>query len=86
MKINKINPLHTSGSSKTAAYVDVETAEGIIIKGFKIVKGPHGLFFSPPSEKGKDGKYYDAVLMPKELKTEIEKLVLDEYSTKFSTN
>ena len=73
-----MNPL--KGESKTAAFFDIETEEEIIIKGFRIVNGANGLFVSFPDEKGKDGKFYDKVIVPKELKEKLEKMALEEYN------
>ncbi len=78
MKISRMNPL--KGESKTAAFFDIQTEEEILIKGFRIVNGPSGLFISAPDEKGKDGKFYDRVILPKELKEKLEKMALDEYA------
>jgi stage V sporulation protein G len=76
MKIVRINKL---SGGKTAAFLDFETNEGIIIKGFRLVNGSNGLFLSSPDEKGKDGKYYETVIVPKELKQELEKQAIEEY-------
>ena len=73
-----MNPL--KGESKTAAFFDIQTEEEIIIKGFRIVNGANGLFMAAPDEKGKDGKFYDKVIVPKELKDKLEKMALDEYA------
>jgi len=78
MKISRMNPL--KGESKTAAFFDVQTDEEIIIKGFRIVNGSNGLFMAAPDEKGKDGKFYDKVILPKELKDKLEKMALEEYT------
>jgi len=79
MKIVKLNP-YNSSSSKTKAFFDAATEEGITIKGFTLVDGTNGLFVSCPSEKGKDGKYYEKVLLPKELKEELTALAISEYN------
>ena len=79
MKIVRMNPLQNDGSGKTAAFFDIQTDDEIIIKGFRIVNGPKGLFISAPDEKGKDGKYYENVIMPKDLKAKLEKLAIEEY-------
>lgn len=78
MKINRMNPY--DGNSKTKAFFDLETEEGIIFKGFTLVEGTNGLFVSVPSEKGKDDKYYDKVLMSKELRTKLNDLALEKYN------
>jgi len=78
MKISRMNPLR--GESKTAAFFDILTEEGIIVKGFRLVNGTNGLFLAAPDEKGKDGKFYDTVIVPKEMKMELEKTAIEEYT------
>ena len=78
MKISRMNPFH--GSSKTVAFFDVETIEGINIKGFTLVEGTGGLFASAPREKGKDDKYYDRVYLPKELKEQLTDMAISMYN------
>ena len=78
MKISRMNPL--KGESKTAAFFDIQTEEEIIIKGFRLVNGSNGMFLASPDEKGKDGKFYDKVIVPKELKEKLEKMAIDEYN------
>ena len=78
MKINRMNPY--DGDSKTSAFFDLETDEGIIIKGFTLVESVNGLFVSNPSEKGKDGKYYDKVVLSNELKTDLNDLAISHYN------
>ena len=79
MKIIRMNLLKNDSGSKTAAFFDIQTQDGIIIKGFRIVNGSNGLFVSSPNEKGKDGKYYETVILPKEMKDDLDKLALEEY-------
>jgi stage V sporulation protein G len=80
MKILRMNPLKSDGSGKTAAFLDIQTNDGIIIKGFRLVNGSNGLFLSSPDQKGKDGKYYETVTLPKEMRSELEKMALEEYN------
>lgn len=80
MKIVRMNPLKSEGGGKTAAFFDVQTDDGIVIKGFRLVNGSNGLFLSSPDQKGKDGKYYETVMLPKEMKSELEKMALEEYN------
>ena len=69
------------GDSKLRAFFDVETVEGMGVKGFKIVEGINGLFVGNPSEYSeKDEKYYDKVFIPKELKDELEQEAIKEYN------
>lgn len=65
---------------KTVAFFDIQTDDGIVIKGFRLVNGANGLFLSAPNEKGKDGKFYETVILPKEMKKELEKKAVDEYN------
>jgi stage V sporulation protein G len=78
MKIVRMNPIKNSGG-KTVAFFDAQTDEGIIIKGFRVVNGSSGLFVSSPDEKGKDGKYYESVILPKDIKDTLSKTALEEY-------
>jgi stage V sporulation protein G len=82
MKIIRLNPLKSDGSGKTAAFFDIQTNDGITIKGFRLVNGSNGLFMSAPDQKGKDGKYYETVILPKEMKSELEKMAIEEYNSK----
>ena len=69
------------GDSNLRAFFDVETEEGMVVKGFKIVEGINDLFVGNPSEYSKkDDKYYDRVFIPKELKDELEQEAIKEYN------
>lgn len=78
MKIARMNKYEAE--SKTKAFFDLETEEGIILKGFSLVEGSNGLFVSVPSHKGKDDKYYDNVIMSKERKQELSDLALSKFN------
>jgi len=78
MKISRMNPFE--GSGKTVAFFDVETEEGINIKGFTLVEGSNGLFAGVPRDKGKDDKYYDRVYVPKELKDQLTEMAIAKYN------
>jgi len=75
-----MNKLDSGSGGKVAAFLDIQTDDGIIIKGFRLVNGSNGLFLSAPDQKGKDGKYYENVVLPKEMKEQVEKLAIDEYN------
>lgn len=78
MKIVRMNKIQ--GGGKTVAFFDIQTDDDIVIKGFRLVNGANGLFLSAPNEKGKDGKFYETVILPKEMKKELEKKAVDEYN------
>lgn len=65
--------------SKVKAFFDVGLDNGIVMKGFKIAQGPTGLFVGMPSEKDKEGKWWDRIVIPRELKEELNQLAVKEY-------
>jgi DNA-binding cell septation regulator SpoVG len=79
MKIVRMNQLHNN-SSKTLAFFDMQTNDGIIIKGFRLVNGSNGLFISAPDDKGKDGKYYESVILPKDMKDNLQEQAIEEFN------
>ena len=73
----KVYPVKSNSGMLANASIEIE---GIIIKGFKIVEGRNNDFVSWPSQKGKDGKYYDLVYaLNKDIRREVEDKILDEY-------
>lgn len=73
----KVYPVKSSGNLLANASIEIE---GIVIKGFKIVEGRDSDFVGWPSQKGKDGKYYDQVFaMNKDIRREVEDNILEEY-------
>lgn len=68
------------GSSATKAFCDLSILDSFLIKGLRVVEGKEGLFVSMPREEGKDGKWYNTVMtLNKEVKDEIDRLVLEAY-------
>ncbi len=74
-----LNMRLAQGTSNLKAFFDVETSESITIKGFKVAQSATGLFVGMPSEKDQNGKWWDKVIMPKELKAELQEMALEEY-------
>lgn len=73
----KVYPVKSNGNLLATASIEIE---GIVIKGFKLVEGRDNVFVSWPSQKGKDGKYYDQVFaLNKDIRREVEDIILDEY-------
>jgi stage V sporulation protein G len=79
MKIIRMNPLKNK-SGKTVAFFDLQTKDGIVLRGFRLVNGSNGLFIASPDEKGKDGKYYENVILPKEIKERVQEIAVEEYN------
>jgi stage V sporulation protein G len=70
------------GYSNLKAFADVSFAGVFIVKGLKVVEGKNGLFVSMPSERGKDGKWYNrAHPLTKEFKKTLNDLVLEAYES-----
>jgi stage V sporulation protein G len=68
------------GNGHTKAFCDISILDSIVINGLRVVEGKEGLFVSMPQESGKDGKWYNTVIpLKKEIKEEIEKVVLEAY-------
>jgi stage V sporulation protein G len=80
MKIVRMNLLDNSSGSKLLAFFDIETDDGIVIKNLRLLTGVNGLFTTPPNEKGKDDKYYDTIIFPKNIKDAVEKAAIEEYN------
>ena len=59
----KISRMKVGSWRKLKAFFDIETEEGFVIKGFKIIDGINGYFVSMPSEKDKEGDYNDNVII-----------------------
>ena len=75
MKIAKM----TKGSwGNVRAFFSIETAEGLIVTGFKLVEH-EGLFVGFPSAKNKDDEYKDTVMSNKECRMKLNKLAHDFY-------
>jgi len=78
LEVSRLHKLEGTGSTK--AFCDLSVLDSIVIKGLRIVEGEKGLFVSMPREEGKDGKWYNTVIpLKREIKDEIERLVLEAY-------
>ena len=78
LEVSRIHKLE--GTSSTKAFCDLSVLDNFVIKGLRVVEGEKGLFVSMPREEGKDGKWYNTVIpLKREVKDEIEKLVLEAY-------
>ena len=78
LEVSRIHKLE--GTSSTKAFCDLSVLDNFVIKGLRVVEGEKGLFVSMPREEGKDGKWYNTVIpLTREIKDEVEKLVLEAY-------
>jgi len=77
-EVSRLHKLDGTGSTK--AFCDLTIFDSLLIKGLRVVGGEKGLFVSMPREEGRDGKWYNTVMpLKREIKDEIEKLVLEAY-------
>jgi len=77
----KVERIKKVNLGKCVAFCDICIADAIVVKGLKIINGNNGLFVGMPSSKGKDDKYYDTVYpKTKEIREELEQIVLAEYN------
>tara|TARA_Y100001973_G_C5188466_1_gene329346 strand:- start:1012 stop:1353 length:342 start_codon:yes stop_codon:yes gene_type:complete len=82
----KVNRINTGDWGKVRAFFDIETKEGFIMKGFKLVEGINGLFIGYPSQKGNDGEYRDTIWADKDLKDKLLEFVVSEYNQETGLN
>lgn len=65
---------------KVKAFFNVQTSEGFAMKGFKLVEGVNGLFVGFPSQKDKEGEYFDTIFADKQLKAELTVIAIREFN------
>ena len=53
----KILNMNIGQWGKIRAFFDVETSEGFVMKGFKLIDSDEGMFVGFPSQKKEDGTY-----------------------------
>ena len=78
LEVSRLHKLDGTGATK--AFCDLSILDSFVIKGLRVVEGEKGLFVSMPREEGKDGKWYNTVIpLKREVKDEIERVVLEAY-------
>ena len=83
MKICRLNKV---SFGKIIAFFDVETSEGIVINGFKLIDmGDGNTFVGCPSKKDDSAdKYNDIVIMSKDMKDKLSKQAILSYNAEGS--
>ena len=80
IEVSRILKLDGDGSLK--AFVDIAIEDAFVVKGLRVIEGKEGLFVSMPREEVKDGKWYNTVIpLTREVKDEVERLVLEAYGS-----
>ena len=80
----EVSRLHRLDNGSTLkAFADVLIGDLLLIKGVRVVSANgSGMFVSMPTQKAKDGKWYEIVrLLDKETKQELQEVVLRAYNT-----
>ena len=78
LAVTRIHKLDGDGALK--AFCDISVLDSLVINGLRVVEGKEGLFVGMPQEAGKDGKWYNTVIpLRREIKDEIERIVLEAY-------
>ena len=75
----KIERMNKGNWGKIRAFFDLQTEDGFILKGFKLVEGINGLFVGFPSQKGSDDEYHDTVWADRDIKEAVNQLAIKEY-------
>ena len=79
VEVVRLNRLDGDGPIK--AFCDIALFGSLILKGFKVVDGKNGTFVGMPSERGKDGQWYNTIyLLNRDMKQVIENTVLEAYA------
>ena len=80
VEVARMHRLDSDSSLK--AFVDVIVAEQVLVKGVKVVKNRDGdIFVAMPKQQGKDGKWYETVmLLNEDIKQELEEAVIEAYN------
>lgn len=80
IEVSRIHKLDGGGTGATKAFCDISVNDALMIKGLRVIEGEAGLFVTLPREEGKDGKWYNTVVpLKREIKDQIENIVLEAY-------
>ena len=78
IEVSRIHKLDGAGATK--AFADIAIEDALIVKGVRVVEGKEGLFVAMPREEGRDGKWFSIIVpLKREIKEEIERIVLEVY-------
>lgn len=85
LKVARIYKLPSEGAIK--AFVDLSVNDSLLIKGFRIVEGPKGLFVTMPQDKGKNDRWYNTVdCLSKRIRFTVTDFILNAYQQDRSQN
>lgn len=76
----KIVRMKKGSWGKINAFFDIQTTEGFVIKGFKIIDGAESKFVGFPSQQDAEGKYFDTIHADKNVKDQVSSLAFKAYA------
>lgn len=81
IKVARLFKVENSDENTLKAFVDIEVADVVLIKGIRVLaKKDGGLFAAMPSNLAGDGKYYPTVkFLSAEANKELQEVVLAAY-------
>ena len=78
VNVERLYRLDSDGVLK--GFADISICNSLVVKGLRIVAGKNGLFVGMPQQLGKDGKWYNRVLLTNDsLKDKLNNLVLSAF-------
>jgi stage V sporulation protein G len=80
-KLTVLRVVRFDGEGAVKAYCDLAIGDLLIIRGVRLVDGKNGRFVSMPRQMGKNKKWYDMVELAKDLKGEVDRVVLEAYDS-----
>ena len=76
----KVIPNPFADETKVKAYCSFTVNDAIRMNNVRVVEGDRGSFVSYPSQKGKDGQWYNAVFpITKEMHQQVTEIVLEAF-------
>ncbi|MFP4521203.1 MAG: septation protein SpoVG family protein [Fibrobacterota bacterium] len=80
LPVTKVNIRKVETESSLRAFASIVLGGIFMVKGLKIIEGSKGMFVGFPSEKGKDGAFYDTAFpLSREYREEISEAVMSEF-------
>ena len=80
VKLRKYDGNQGESKAELLAFVDLTIGGHFVIRGVRLLEGENGPFVAMPSQKGKDGKWYDIGFpVTKEARQAVQDLVVSEY-------
>ena len=81
MKVTNVNLKKVEEQGAVKGYATIILDDSLAIHNIRLIESKDKMFIAFPSQKGKDGKYYDYVHpIVSDLREVIEKAIIDKYN------